>query len=379
MRFKHIPGWTRCAYWLGGVLLIALVGNVGVAAAWAAPSALTLPGRDRPLRVATRIVPPLVMQKQDALTGFSIELWQAITDQLGVKSDLLVKEDVGDILTSVAAGQADLGIAAISITTQRYQKFDFSQPILEGGLQILVREPSRRSPSLTSIPGAIFSRTMLQILGISVVMVLVPAHLIWFFERHHRKGMIPDSSYFPGIFKACWWAASTLATQADEMPKSPAGRVIATLSMFASVVFVAYFTATVTTSLTVQQLRSNIRGPEDLPGKRVATIANSTSATYLRERRIDLIEFSQIEAAYVALQTDRVDAVVFDSPVLLYYAAHDGQGKVAIVGGVFRKEDYGIVFPPGSPYIKPINAALLTLRENGKYQEIYDRWFGDRQ
>ncbi len=374
-----MPGWRRCTDWLGWVVLIGLVGNLGgAAAAWAAPSP-TLQGRDRPLQVATRLVPPLVMKEGDVLEGFSIDLWHAISEEIGLKSELGVKADVADILASVASGQSDLGIAAISITTQRYQKFDFSQPILEGGLQILIREPSRRSQSLASVASAMFSRTTLQILGIIVVMVLVPAHLVWFFERFHRKGIISGASYFPGIFKACWWAAATLATQADEMPKSATGRVIATLSMFASVVFVAYFTATVTSSLTVQQLKSDIRGAEDLPGKRVATVSHSTSALYLQERHIDVREFEQIEAAYAALQADQVDAVVFDAPVLLYYAAHEGRGKVAIVGSVFRKENYGIVFLPGSPYIKPINAALLTLRENGTYQEIYDRWFSERQ
>jgi hypothetical protein len=41
-------------------------------------------------------------------------------------------------------------------------------------------------------------------------------------------------------------AAATLSTQADEMPKSPWGRVVALIWMFTSVVFVAYFTAAVT-------------------------------------------------------------------------------------------------------------------------------------
>ena len=59
----------------------------------------------------------------------------------------------------------------------------------------------------------------------------------------------------------------------------------------------------------------------------------------------------------------RVDAVVYDAPVLLYYAAHDGNGKVQPAGSIFRKEKYAVVFPSDSRYRKPVNEALLRLEE----------------
>jgi polar amino acid transport system substrate-binding protein len=184
-----------------------------------------------------------------------------------------------------------------------------------------------------------------------------------------------SKSYFPGIFEACWWAASTLAAQADAMPRSVLGRVVAIVWMFTSIIFVAFFTATVTTALTVQQLQGNIQGPQDLPGKRVATTASSTSAVFLRKQNIQTLEFPRIEQAYEALSKGRADAVVFDAPVLLYYSAQGGRGKAQVVGPVFREESYGIVFPTNSPYRELVNKALLTLKENGTYQRLYDKWF----
>jgi polar amino acid transport system substrate-binding protein len=83
-----------------------------------------------------------------------------------------------------------------------------------------------------------------------------------------------------------------------------------------------------------------------------------------------------IDAVYDALLDKQVDAVVFDAPAILYYATHDGKGSAKVVGGVFHKEDYGIVFPTDSPLRKQVNEALLALRENGTYQKIYDEWFG---
>lgn len=172
-----------------------------------------------------------------------------------------------------------------------------------------------------------------------------------------------------------WWATSTLATQAEEMPKSPWGRFVAVIWMFSSVIFVAYFTATVTTSLTVQQLRGTINGPQDLPGKRVATINGSTSEGYLRQRHIRATEFPAVDKAYEALLNKQVDAVVFDAPVLQYFAAREGKGKVITVGQVFRRESYGIAFANGSPLRKPVNNALLQLKENGTYDHLLNKWF----
>jgi polar amino acid transport system substrate-binding protein len=212
-------------------------------------------------------------------------------------------------------------------------------------------------------------------LGLAIFLVVI-AHLVWFFERRNTTGMLPHRGYFPGIFEACWWAASTLATQADQMPRAALARMIAVFWMFASVAFIAYFTAAVTSNLTLQQLRGNINGPEDLPGKRVASVKNSTSVEYLRQHNLEAMEFANVEDAYQALQRAEVDAIVYDAPVLLYYASHEGKGTVQTAGPVFRKENYGIVFPSESPHRKPVNEALLKLRENGTYDQLYKKWFG---
>lgn len=327
-----------------------------------------------PLRVATRTIPPFVMQQGKQLSGFSIELWNQMAVAMGVKSEFQMYPTVKELLAAIATGKADLGIAAISITAEREQQFDFSYPILAAGLQIMVRHPEHDQNAASNFFRTIFSVTLLRLVGIALLLIVVAAHVIWLFERQHTSGIIARS-YIPGIFEAGWWSAATLATQADQMPKGPIGRIIAILWMFIGVLFVAYFTATVTTSMTVQQLHGDIRGLEDLSGRIVATTANSTAAQFLRDRPIETLEFSNIEEAYAALLGNKADAVVFDSPVLLYYAANAGRGKVHMVDGIFREENYGIALPKDSPHREPINAALLRLKESNTYQLLYDQWF----
>lgn len=329
------------------------------------------------LRVATRVLPPLVVDQGGTLSGFSIDLWTKIAERMQLKMKYQIAPDVRALLEEVRAGRVDLGVAAISITAVREAEFDFSHPILNAGLQIMVRGKGQDGESnpLTDLLALLFSKTILMWMGIALLLILLPAHLVWLLERRHPNGIIPTDRYLPGIFYAMYWAAGTLATQAEQMPRQWLARALSVLWMFTGVVFVAFYTAQLAATLTVQQIQGGINGPDDLPGKRVATTRGSTAAAYIRELRANVLEVGQIEEAYQALLDKDVDAVVFDAPVLLYYAANDGKGRVHMVGAPFRKEDYGIVFQPGNALRKQVNNALLALREDGTYQQIYDKWF----
>jgi polar amino acid transport system substrate-binding protein len=334
-------------------------------------------GKDK-LRVATRVVPPFVIDNKGELGGFSIELWRAIAERLNVDSEFTTSPSVPELLETVKAGKADVGIAAISVTAERDKQVDFSQPMMDSGLQILVRGDVGGLPNpLTGLLRALFSKTALIWLGIATLLIVIPAHIVWWLERKHPEGIVPKGeAYYPGILHALWWAAGTLATQGESMPRSWLARMFAILWMFVGIIFVAYYTAQLTASLTVEQIQGAINGPQDLPGKKVGTTKGSTSAAWLEQQNAQVVPFEKIGDAYKALMDKQVEAVVFDSPVLLYYANTEGKGRVSVVGTVFRKEDYGIVFPRDSAWRKRVDGALLSLREDGTYQELHDKWFG---
>jgi ABC-type amino acid transport substrate-binding protein len=68
--------------------------------------------------------------------------------------------------------------------------------------------------------------------------------------------------------------------------------------------------------------------------------------------------------------------VVFDAPVLRYHVANDGAGLMELAGPIFQTEDYGIAFPNGSELRKQADSALLSMREDGTYELIKQKWFG---
>lgn len=329
------------------------------------------------LTVATRVLPPFVIQEGDRLGGFSAELWELLARELGVKQTWKTAGNVKELLETVERGDAHLGIAAISITRERAERFEFSQPMFESGLQILVPKQGDNRSGLKRLLDFVSSDAMLVVLGVLGLFILVPGHIAWFLERGHPGSDI-DRAYFPGIFQAMAWATGAFVGQQSNHLQTLMGRFMSLFAIICSVFFLTYVQATLTTDMTVEQLRGGIQGPDDLPGKRVGTTTGSTASAWLKAHSIQPTEFQRIADAFGALERAQLDAVVFDAPVLLYHAKHQGGGKVEVVGPIFKKENYGIVFPPGSPWRQPVNAALLKLREEGAYDELMRRWFGQR-
>ena len=73
-----------------------------------------------------------------------------------------------------------------------------------------------------------------------------------------------------------------------------------------------------------------------------------------------------------------VDAIVYDAPVLMYYANTAGRGRTKLAGSIFHQEFYGIAMPSGSPLREEINRTLLEIMSDGTYSNIYEKWFGQR-
>ncbi len=363
------------------MLAVIIIGAAIAVPAYAQPaSTATVSTADETpeLRVAAFIVPPLVMEQNGSLTGFSIDLWNAIAARLKRKTIYQIAPDVSALQEAMQSKTADITLA-LFITSARDEVFDFSYPTLEAGLQIMVRDTHPTSATenpLWAMLRLIFSRTTVAWLGMALFLVLIPAHVVWLLERRREDSAISRRNYFPGIFEAAYWALSTLTTQAEAMPRQWLSRILSVLWMFAGVVFVAFYTAQLTTTLTVEQIRGAIEGPDDLPGKQVATIAHSLAVDYLREHHAEVVEYSTIDQLFKALQDKKVDAVVTGAPILRYYAAHEGKGQVKMVGSEINVAPVAIMVQLNSPLRKRIDIALLALRENGSYQQLYDKWFG---
>jgi len=330
------------------------------------------------LRVVTQRSEPFVIYQDGEYHGFSIELWEKIANKLGLKYEIYGVNTIAKLLDDVRRGAADVAVSGIGITSKREQVLDFSHSYFESGLQIMIPKASGSLPGdiLSKVVAIILSRKLLIGVGVFLIVLLIAAHIIWLLERRHNPQF--SESYPQGLWQSIWWAVVTVTTvgYGDKTPKGTIGRLFALFWILAGYFVFAYFTASVSSTATVQKLHGTINGPEDLFGKRVATVQKSTAAEYLAAQGMQTIELENVEKGYRLLETGKVDAVVYDAPVLQHYASKKGKGKVQVVGLIFKEKSYGIALPRKSDLRDRINVALLQLEESGEYKEIGKKWFG---
>lgn len=326
----------------------------------------------RTLRVATKPLEPFVYLDGEVPRGYSVEIWDEVAARLGVDFEWQTYDTVAQILDAVRNGQADVAISGISMTREREQTLDFSHAYFDAGLQILV--PATTDRSFFDYVRTLFSPAFLVILGLFVLTAFILGNVIWLIER--KADDFPDN-YLAGVWEGIWWSMIVVAT--GEYPRKPTPqtlqRVLTISYWFAGLMLVAQFTASIASTLTVEKLNTSVQGPEDLPGKRIATVEGTTAAAYLQDQSIQYFPVNRIEEALEQLRNNEIDAVVYDAPVLQYYAATAGQGRVSLTGPVFKPEKYGIALPQGSDLREPINEILLAMYQDGTIEAIYGEYF----
>jgi polar amino acid transport system substrate-binding protein len=278
-----------------------------------------------------------------------------------------------ELLQAVQRGDADVAIAAITMTPEREMLVDFSHPYFDSGLQIMVRAQQENHflSTLRSIPWQAIG----QLFAAAIVIVFLLANVLWLIERrsnsHFTKG------YLRAIGEGLWGTMLIIATgeHGDRDAPGVVKRVAVVVMWLLGVVLIAQLTAIVTSSQTVERLQSSIRGPEDLPGKTIASVTGTVAGDYLAQRGLPFVSVNYGPDAIRMLTAGEVQAVVFDAPTLQYWAAKQGQGMVQVVGPLFRREKYAIVVAEGSGLRKQINEALLKIYEDGSYEKIYAKWF----
>jgi glutamine transport system substrate-binding protein len=118
----------------------------------------------------------------------------------------------------------------------------------------------------------------------------------------------------------------------------------------------------------------------DLEGKTIGTKIGSTSANYLEENLGDKATITPYPGSadmYMALLAGSVDAVFYDAPNVGYFSKTQGEGRAKVVGPLYEGQQYGIALAEGSEWLDEVNAALASMKEDGTYDEIYTKWFGE--
>ncbi|MBJ2120099.1 transporter substrate-binding domain-containing protein [Arthrobacter sp. MSA 4-2] len=124
---------------------------------------------------------------------------------------------------------------------------------------------------------------------------------------------------------------------------------------------------------------SDVKTVDDLAGKSVGVQQGTTGETYTRENvpaDTKVVAFPSDAEMYAAIQAGNVDALLQDLPVNI---GHTEDGKFTIAEEYKTDEQYGFAFAKegSEELVSAVNEQLGELRDNGKYQEIYDTYFAE--
>lgn len=119
-----------------------------------------------------------------------------------------------------------------------------------------------------------------------------------------------------------------------------------------------------------------------LSGKRVGVQNGSTHQSYLIDQMagVTTVPYASYQDAFIDMQNGRIDSVFGDTAVVAeWFKKND---TLTYVGDQVTNQEYfgngfGIaVNKKNEELVNQLNAALKTVKANGQYQEIFDKYFG---
>lgn len=125
----------------------------------------------------------------------------------------------------------------------------------------------------------------------------------------------------------------------------------------------------------------DIKSIEDLtPAMKVGGQIGTTGADKCKELEThgkikEAKIYDGLDVAMMDLQNGTIHALINDLPVTKAYMKAK-PGEVEIVGDVLNAESYGIAVKKGNKeLLDKINAGMKNIKENGTFDELYNKWF----
>jgi len=201
--------------------------------------------------------------------------------------------------------------------------------------------------------------------------------LFWLAERRANEEQFGGKP-LTGIGAGFWFSAVTMTTvgYGDKAPRTMAGKIIATVWMFAAILIISTFTGMIASSLTESRLSGTIRNADDLSSAKVGSIEGSAADEWLNQNGVGFDHYPSIAAGLDAVASGQIQAFVYDRPLLSYTIRQRYNNRIRLVPGTFGREDYAIALPQGSALREDLNEALLRRIDSQAWTALVKQTLG---
>ncbi|NEO28106.1 MAG: transporter substrate-binding domain-containing protein [Kamptonema sp. SIO4C4] len=319
--------------------------------------------------------PPFLIREGEEYQGIVPDLWEQMALINDFEYELVLQTKTQAALNAVNAGELDILIGPFSISSERLEEVNFTQPFFVSSVGVLL---PRNPPTLWSRVKPFFTNAALSSVAALLVCLFLVGNGMWLAERKENPEQF-SREYLPGIGNGMWFALVTLTTvgYGDRAPATPLGRVIAGIWMLISLITVSSLIGGLASAFTLALSEiptAQITRPADLRGTRMAVVRGSTGEIWATEYQVRVLKYAQLEDAIARVLAGQADGVIFDRPVLEYYLAQHPDVELRLADFTLSSENLGFVIPYNSPLRKQLNLTLVRLKEDGTIQTISDRW-----
>lgn len=326
------------------------------------------------LLIGYTTAPPFIVHEESLLEGINIWLWQRVASDLELNYKF-VPMGFSEMLDSLSAGSIDMSINPLTITSERSKKMEFTHSFYASNSTIVVSEASSFQKFVQFIK-SFFNQNFLKGLLVLLLIIFLFGLIGWYFERkdddQFRKG-------YRGIWDGIWWSAVTLTTvgYGDKAPKTRMGKIAALVLMFGGLLFISGLTASIASSLTVNQLNSSPEGFSEFKERSVGTIENSSSNNFLKEHFFKDIElYSGVVLGLEGLRDGNIEAFMYDEPILKYRIQKDSTfQKLQLLPVKFDVQFYAFGLAKDKIELEQaISQRILEIMETQEWQVILNEY-----
>ena len=293
------------------------------------------------IKVGVSECKPFVIKQNDStFTGLSIELWESVARDLSLDYEYVFynENQTKTIINDVEDGIIDISVGNQTINYDRLSQISFSQPFYITELGIAT---NATTDAWYSIILALFSAEFMGVVLLLFIVLVILGSLIWIAERHKNDDFRKNGW---GIYDGAYFMAVVMTTVGfgDKSAKTGLGRAITIVWMFVALGITGLFISSLASSMTVDKMESGLEHLSDLRKLKVATLAGTTSGTFLKNNEIKHYTYDNIVSGLVDIEKGELDAFVYDLPVLQYLIKEEGlEGSVVISEKTFDTQYYG--------------------------------------
>ncbi|CAI5469765.1 unnamed protein product [Closterium sp. Yama58-4] len=317
-------------------------------------------------------------RSNEKFSGFCIDVFKAavallpynLQYQFVAFGDGLSDPDYDTMVAAVANKTYDAAVGDITITAQRAQLVEFTQPFEASGLTMIV--PVQQAPPDTWAFFRPFTPGMWVLLYFSF---FYTALVVWFLE--HLQNDDFGGKLHQQLATSVWFSFSTMTFSQEENVKTTLGRIVVIVWLFVVFVISSAYTASLSSVLTVSQSEPTIQDFQSLvvTNDAVGYQRGSFSFEYLRSVGINesrLVALSDEAEVDGALNRTDVVAMVDEEPYVdIFLSDYCAYSKPSHSFATFN---LGFAFQKGSSLANDMSIAIEALAQNGQLQSLHDLW-----